>query len=289
VNTKVREELMKQKKVFSMLGFNYIDFKDKRIINYVANSLKKVNTGAYVCFGSVNYNEAITYSLDNLKVFGEEPFVKVSKMISVVPFMKVMQNRNGYSCFVSYNLDDDTMKVDKNSGTVVHYKVPENPDIMASFHIGHEHIHALKETNYDEYVDGQVFGDVIPMLYEFIMADSFPEMKKEIYKFRLSFLKEDYKHYESAISQMKKSKTDKDLYKIIATRSGQYLNSYYYATILFNMYKKNLDLILELVNKVLNHEMTTRVMLEKLGLLHCEDNIIYDSEFDEVIKSVKKV
>ena len=55
MNSRTREELKQQKRIFEIMGFNYIDFNDKRIINYVAKSLKNVETGAYVCFGSVSY------------------------------------------------------------------------------------------------------------------------------------------------------------------------------------------------------------------------------------------
>ena len=44
---------------------------------------------------------------------------------------------------------------------------------------------------------------------------------------------------------------------------------------LFNMYKSDSKKILELVNKVLNHEMTTREMLVILGLLHKDNNVIF--------------
>ena len=235
MNSRTREELKQQKRIFEIMGFNYIDFNDKRIINYVAKSLKNVETGAYVCFGSVSYEAAVAGGLENLKVLGMEPYFKTSRFISAVPLMPVHPLSNGFACHVTYSVDDETYEVDKSSGTINHYKIPKSPDIMAPLHMGHEHIHALKETNYDEYIDGQVFGDIIPMLYEFIVADTYPELRKEVYRFRLYSLKEDYKHYDKAINQMKKGKTDKDLYKIIATRSGQYLNSYYYATLLFNI------------------------------------------------------
>lgn len=289
MNSRTREELKQQKRIFEIMGFNYIDFNDKRIINYVAKSLKNVETGAYVCMGTVSYQTALAGGLENLKVLGMEPYYKTSRFISTIPLMPVHPLSNGFACHITYSVDDETYEVDKSSGTVNHYKIPKNPDIMAPLHMGHEHIHALKETNYDEYIDGQIFGDVIPMLYEFIVADTYPELKREVYRFRLYSLKEDYKHYENAISQMKKSKIDKDLYKIIATRSGQYLNSYYYATLLFNMYKCDSKKILELVNKVLNHELTTRDMLDSLGLLHQDKNSLFDSVFEDIIKCVKKV
>lgn len=287
MNARTREEYKHQKRIFDLLGFNYIDYLDKRVINYVAKTLKSINTGAYVGFGTISYTDALAGSIENVKVFGTDVASRVSSLTSSLVLQKVSPVSNGYTCNITYSLDDKTMEVDTSSGTVDHYKVPIKPDVMASFHLGHEHIHALKETNYLEYIDGFVLGDVITMLYEFILADKYPELKKEIYRFRLSSLKEDYTHYENAVTQMKKSKDDKDLYKIIATRSGEYLNSYYYACILFNMYKSSPLLVLDIVNKVLNHEMTTRDMLKMLGLLHQDKNSIFDSEFN-LVKGIVK-
>ena len=47
--------------------------------------------------------------------------------------------------------------------------------------------------------------------------------------------------------------------------------------------------ILELVNKVLNHEMTTREMLESLNLLYQLNDVVYDNELNLVKSSIKKV
>ena len=289
MNTITRQEYKNQKRAFDLMGFNYIDHRDKRIINYVSRSLKGINTGAFVSSGTISYTDALVGSLDYVKVLGTEVHSKVSSFVNTLSLKEMNPVNNGYTCFVTYSYDPDAKKVNETSGNVGHYKVPLNPDSMASIHLGHEHIHAMKETNYEEYKDGQVLGDVITMLYEFILADTHPELKKDIYRFRLSTLKEDFKHYENAVAQMQKSKQDKDLYKIIATRSGQYLNSYYYAVILFNLYKDNPDVILELVNKVLNHEMTTREMLESLNLLYQLNDVVYDNELNLVKSSIKKV
>jgi hypothetical protein len=62
-----------------------------------------------------------------------------------------------------------------------------------------------------------------------------------------------------------------------------------HATLLFNMYKCDSKKILELVNKVLSHEMTTREMLDSLGLLRQDKNSTFDSVFEDIKKCVKKV
>ena len=286
MNSQMKEETKQVKKVFELLGIKYIDYRDKKIINYVSKMLNTVNTGADISVGTIDYNTAIAGSLENLKVLGMEPYIKVSSFISTIPFLPIHPVSYGYSCHISYDLIDETLEVDKSSGTVVNYKVPQKPDIMAPLHIGHEHIHVLKETNYEEYIDSQILGDVIPMFYEFLMCDKYEDMKKLIMSFRLFSLKEDKKHYDNAINQMKKREL-KDLYKVIATRSGQYLNSFYYSLLLYNLYKNDSKRVLELVNRVLNHEMTTREMLEELGILYSSNTQVFEEEL-RIIKKVLK-
>lgn len=286
MNSQMKEETKKEKKYFELLGIKYIDYRDKKIINYVSKMLNTVNTGADVSVGTIDYNTAIAGSLENLKVLGMEPYTKVSSFISTVPFLPIHPISNGYSCHISYFVDDKTLEVDKFSGAVAHYKVPQRPNIMAPLHIGHEHIHALKETNYEEYIDSQILGDVIPMFYEFLMCDKYEEMKKLIMSFRLFSLKKDKKHYDNAVNQMKKREL-KDLYKVIATRNGQYLNSFYYSLLLYNLYKSEPKRVLELVNKVLNHGMTTREMLEELGILYSLNTQVFEEEL-RIIKKVLK-
>lgn len=285
MNSQKKDELKNIKKVFDVLGIRYIDARDKKIISYVSEILNTINTGTVVSCGTVSYSKAISDSLDNLKVLGMEPYIRVSKFISTIPFLPVYSIRNGYSCHIAYSCDDNSMVVDRNSGIVKHYKVPQKPDVMASFYLGHEHIHALKETNYDEYIDGQIFGDVIPIFYELLMGDNFKGLQKEIFKFRISSLKEDKVCYDNALLKMNK-KDDKDLYKVIATRSGQYLNSFYYAVLLYNLYKRSPKMILELVNNVLRHEITTREMLEQLGIIYekCDE---FESEIGEIRKILR--
>ena len=55
------------------------------------------------------------------------------------------------------------------------------------------------------------------------------------------------------------------------------------------MYKSSPLLVLDAVNSVLRHEMTTRDMLKILGLFHQDNHSIFDSVFEDVKKCVKKV
>lgn len=288
MNNITKKELKKTKNEFKKLGIKYIDSNDRKTINHVIQSLRDIDTGAYVCFGNITYQEAIGASLEHLKVLGGEVVANVESLIKNISFNQTQDSQIEYSCVVDFE-KDETGKIKKDTGVVGKYNLPKKLNILSPFHISHEHLHLLKETNYDEYIDSQIIGDVITILYEFIMADTYPEIKKELIRYRLSSLKKDSDTYEFARSHIDKEMTDKDLYKVEATTSGQYLNSFYYAVILFNMYKNEPEKILKLVNKVLNHEITTREMLKILGIFQQEKHSAYDIEFEEVKKYVKKV
>lgn len=289
MKAEAKEELSSVKKLFKLLGIKYVDTEDRKVIDYVASCIRGFDTGAYQCFGSIGHNEAINASFGCLEVLSQTQAKKVRNGLSGIPFLPVFKIRNGYSCTILFDVDDETLEVNPDSGMVKEYKIPQQPDYMSSLHLAHEHIHFLKDTNYSEYVDSQIFGDVLTIFFEFLMAEKYPNMKNNIYRYRLYSLKEDLKYYDNAVRQMRKSKEDKDLYKVTITRSGQYLNSFYYAVILINMYKVNPSFILQKVNSVLNHEMTTRELLEELNILHLDSKSIYDTEFSLIKKSYKKV
>lgn len=289
MKAEAKEELSKIKKTFKILGIKYVTSCDRKVIDYVADCLRNFDTGTYQCFGTIGHMDAIKGSFDCLGVLSQTQAIKVRKSLSAIPFYPIYRVKNGYSCFISFDVDDETLEIDKTSVVVKDIKMPKEPDVMGPLHLAHEHIHLLKDTNYEEYSDSQIFGDVITIFFEFLIANTYPEMKNNIYRYRLYSLKEDLKYYDNALKQMKKSKEDKDLYKVTITRSGQYLNSFYYAVILINMYKVNPSLILQKINRVLNHEMTTREMLEELGILYLDKKDIFDTEFETIKKGYKKV
>ena len=234
-----KKELKKAKKKFKDLGIQYIDSSDKKNISYVIESLSDVDTGAYICFGSSTYQEAIGASIDYLKVLGGDIVKNVASLIKNISFVPTFDSQTDYSCIVEFDTDENGKIKKDTDGTVEKYNLPKNLYILSPLHIGHEHLHLLKDTNYCEFTDSQVLGDVITILYELIMSDKYPELKCELIRYRLWNLKNDSKIYENAQNHIKNKMTNKDLYKIEATKSGQYLNSFYYAIILFNMYKDN--------------------------------------------------
>jgi len=77
------------------------------------------------------------------------------------------------------------------------------------------------------------------------------------------------------------------IYEFVRSRLGCYLNSFYYAVILYKMYKETPKKILDLVTKVLKHEMTTLQMLESLGLYGDIRGEIFEKEMKNIRRFIK--
>ena len=163
------------------------------------------------------------------------------------------------------------MKLRNNTGKVGVYKAPTKYDEISPLWIAHEHIHALKDINYKEYKDVNVYGDVISLFLDLLMSDQVNHKFAEAYlRNRLYLLKEEYistKHIESMFS---KDYEYGDLYPIYATTSMQYLNSLYYAMKLYELYLDRVDVI-PYINSVLHGTKTTREILKELGISNVFD------------------
>ena len=99
------------------------------------------------------------------------------------------------------------------------------------------------------------------------------------------FLKHELKQYQEVTQCMKNNMRNKDLYRVMQSCSGQYLNSFYYSLILYHMYQEQPKEVLNMVSKVLKRESTTLHLLNYFHIYHLNDNTI----FDEEIKKVKKL
>ena len=158
--------------------------------------------------------------------------------------------------------------------------IPKRYNDLARVYFGHEAHHILKDVNPREYRYMLKYADVIPMFYELVESDKFDDTsKKAIINNRLALL-----------YNIKNEMNNRDLYddnyvrKIINSKKFQYLNSFYYSVILYRMYKINPHHILNLVKMVLNGEITTCDLINKLGI----NNRCLDYEVKEEIKVLKK-
>ena len=97
-------------------------------------------------------------------------------------------------------------------------------------------------------------------------------LKDNINNYKLSFLNDDIN-------------ATQNIYEYVKSYFGSYLGGFYYALILYNMYKVNPEIILNLINDVLSHKITTLDMLNKLNIY----GSIEGETFEKEINTIKKV
>ena len=175
--------------------------------------------------------------------------------------------------------------IGKNASTIfVHkFQIPTIFDRETPVILGHEYHHALKDTNPEEYLLQMGYADVIPIFYELVMASKREgDAKSNLLKARINMLNIDKKSYR--LYHDLTGNVVVNAYKI--SKHGEYLNSYYYALALFNVYKEKPEMVLGLVSKVLKHEMTTVDLLMVLDLY--DENLDHEvrEEHDEIIKAL---
>lgn len=290
---------LKEKRMFDMEKMNYMSNMDIKVCDYVSSQLPFIDIKGVYVGKDITLDELKKKSLDELKVFGAEVYSSANSIISEVPIELIDTDDFQFGTGVSYNhLNDGTIIPD--SGIIHRYVVPKNISEFSIYNFTHEQIHGLKETNYDEYHCSLVIGETIPLFYELISNGPNEILKQELIKFRLYNLygdKEDYEIfrdlYENTsmfdlfISNDGDVCSKKGLYDFIRLKRGRYLNSFYYALILYNMYKETPKKILDLVSRVLTHEMTTIQLLEYLNIYGDIRGEVFEKEMRNIRKLVK--
>lgn len=296
------EQQYNEQKQVDNMGMNYLFNDDILVCNYVSNQLQNMNCSNINCGKSVSLDELIDKTLDEIKIFGDCIYFKTKELIKEVPIEivdtgDIAQFSTGVS-YTDYKVDGKRI-IDSDSGEVSKYLIPKNLNELSIYHFTHEQIHGLKETNYKEYVDNIILGETIPMLYELMIYNPDEILKKELIKFRMKYMLINVEEYgmfdllfkENCVNDIiceREIGTGKEtkLYEYLRSRIGCYLNSFYYAVILYKMYKENPDKILYFVLKVLNHEMTTFDMLNDLGIYGNIQGEVFEKELGKIRKLV---
>lgn len=259
---------------------NYVDQGDLEKAQYVSKVLDTFNMEPVLIKERVSAKSALSDAVSLMGVLGVDVAKKAESLLNSTDILSVHPLPFIYSCNIQYKTDASGC-VDENSGKIYDLKVPHLLDTSASVFLGHETLHLMKETNYKEYVDAYVLSDVIPLFYELLMMEKIEE-SKVLFAERMHLLLAEKVNFDEFTRRIGYNDWDVELYKYSQTRAGEYLNSFYYAVILYNMYKNDPKGILSLVQKVLNHEMTTREMLTFLDIYQKDNNDIFDLEFNNV-------
>ncbi len=282
-----RKKLLEQKRILDIMNVPYLSPYDKVVVNYVALGILEIETSTAIKGETISLGKAFMDGTSYLiSVFGEEVIDNVTSLFSV-KCKSIYNDPFNFNCFVGFNVDCEKGIVDYNSGVVNEICVPKEFDSTASVFLGHELIHGIKDTNFDEFILVFKLGEVIPLFFELVACHNNDELYKRVLNIRIKVLQNNWDNFVRNLNEMKKNKDVKDLLKIKLNSNGNYLNSFYYALVLYEMYKSDSEMILSIIRRVLNREITTLDMLNELGIYQKDNNVLFDRGMEEVKKVLK--
>ena len=229
---------------------------------------------------TITLNELFTQSVSNLSLF-QEPKLS-SRVISSLqdkplrqyPTIRTFATNITYT----YNPDKKTMSP---KGIVDHMKIPSVYGEESPILLTHEFIHILKDTNIKEYSLIFKYSEIIPLLYEIIEYNKkAPSIRTSLIRNRYIEIRQEISTLIQTIQLINKDPYNKDKYIYVLSQAGKYILNLYYALLLYDIYLTNPNTIINEINRVFNHEITTQELLINLGIY----NVLDYNEYKEGIK-----
>lgn len=242
-------------------------------------------------------NHIINESLKQFEIFGEDIYTELFNIVNKVKLARKNDNHI-HSVYISFKKKNDKII---NPGYVEYYQIPRILYDIDTIFLGHEHCHALKESNYEERKYGLILSEVIPIFYELIDYEN-DILRQKVLERRIHALNQDKNiylvassavdsnfiyRYNNAITE-KPTNIQKEMYLFMKAYTGVYLSNFYYATVLYNMYKQDPLTILKLVSDVLKHKLTTYEMLNHLNLYCNTSGSLYEKEINNMKRVLTK-
>ena len=215
------------------------------------------------------------------------------KIISEINLINMPENRlihlnphnvDNFSFLTRVDFSDE-FEDSKYQGIVSNYTVPLYINRFSHIFLAHEFNHALKDTNYQEFLSLFIAGEVIPLFFELITLDNFnTDIKKNFLQTRMAMMSNNCQIYYEAKTRINENE---EIFNFIKSDAGKYANALYLALLLYNMYRKNPKQVLEEVKKVLYQKQTTIELLNKLGIYNIKNsNIIVTNELNKIHKLI---
>lgn len=275
------------KKVSDSMGLNYLSNIDVTVCDFVHSQLSYVDFNRFSSGRFISIKELVEMSINEMNFFGSDISKKIDELVNNT---LINQKKNiditQFSASISYDINNGAVS---SIGSIHSYNIPQCLYEYSVYLFSHEHLHALKETNYLEWKDSNIIGEVIPLFYELVVSESDDILKRQLLKARMNDL--FYNGCEFSITNdlimNGNNEEDINLYLYVRTIIGRYLNSFYYALILYSMYKETPLKILDLVSKVLRHEMTTLDMLNRLNIYGDIRGELVEKELNKIKKKIK--
>ena len=127
--------------------------------------------------------------------------------------------------------------------------IPEKTNELSPIWIGHECIHCLKDINYKEYKDKDLYSEVLTIFYEILVSHTIFNDIHDIWKNERNNMLINNNYYYNLLKNNLNDKEKENVYEFAMYLYGEYLTNYYYALNLFHLYKENPKVITKYINK----------------------------------------
>ncbi len=292
--------LIPEKEFTDLLKMDYLNKVDLDVCNYICKQSLNVSFNPYNIMVSkeITLDELIARTLGEVKVFGDDIMLYVYALITAIPINMQNEDILEYSCNVTYSLQKENNEIISNSGHISNFCIPKYLNEYSVFGFGHENMHALKETYYEEYKKAFTLGETIPLFFELLMFNPSDKLRYDLIRDRIFNLNINKKEYLIADKLLNKNGSyysdvddfykSRSIYEYVRSKCGVYLNSFYYAIILYSMYKENPRKILNYVISVLNQQITTFDMLSYLDIYGDIKGERFEKELVKIKRLIKK-
>ena len=267
LGNKDKGEVLRRKKLYEEVGISLLKPNEIRQVSLIGKTISSIDTGALVSSRVFNGN---IISLDELFANVREtvePFFldENDALCNVLESIIVQKDalRSNFSTSIALKFVNDDIYAATGCITI-----PKKITSFSTYLLGHEYMHALKDSVLDEYRLSLRYGETIPIFYE--IFTSFREKNFDIVKFRLEYIKGYNTLLQNMRTYSRNHGKDKDLYKVSLSELGVYFLSFYYATKLYELYLAYPDSVIDSIRLVLDGQMTTYDMLKEYGLFDTE-------------------
>lgn len=271
-----KEKTVELTRVMNILGVRKYTESNLDLMKLVVASLDGISSKQPVITRTEYSKEQLIYTgLETLKIYDKKVVEKIEGIFSTTGFVIVTKPCE-FTTRIDFDVNNENEKyvVDKKSGKVNHFKISKISCLSDIIWYAHEGLHACKDTYYDEYIDLCRYADVITLLHELILSLNLnEELFNEWIKIRYYFIKSNIDKVKAAQKEKQEDINNQEIYDTVIGLAGEYLTSYYYALILFDLYLTNPRAVLGQVNKVLNGEQTTEEMLNFFKILNQKNDL----------------
>lgn len=249
------------------------------ILNIILNYLKKYEIIDLKIKASNYTKELSKFEIEIERNFEKEMLRKVKEIISSIK-LRCIYSLDSYDCEFEDIYDNKGKLIKRNP---IYMNLTRNPNELTYVGIGHAMIHLLKDRNCMEFYNFFNYGEVIPIFYELLQANSKREkIKNSIIINRLNGLKKTYEANYS-LEFIENFKNNPELYIYHKFRCDVYFISFYYALMLYSFYKNNPKLILNEIKNILDNTKTTIDLIELFELNKKIDIETFDKEYNLII------